>query len=75
MKKARYEMQRLSQETVLNEMVNMKMTDLTVRHIQILVEMANKDVTNAIIHIGDLVIDRYLTIEILEDIEWRVGNN
>ena len=53
----------------------MKMTDLTVRHIQILVEMANKDVTNAIIHIGNLVIDRYLTIEILEDIEWRVGNN
>lgn len=61
-------MQRLTQETVLNEIVNLEPHQLTARHIQILVEMINKDVTNAIIHLGNLVIDRYLTIQILEDV-------
>ncbi len=35
--------------------------------------MVNKDITIAIAHLGNLVIDRYLNAQILANIQWKVG--
>lgn len=37
--------------------------------------MVNADITNALLHLGNLVIDRNVGCDVLERIEWKVGNN
>lgn len=37
--------------------------------------MVNKDMTVAIGHFGNLVIDRFFTAQILDKIQWKIGNN
>jgi hypothetical protein len=75
MKKRRYEEQCHSNEELLRPLLHLDYEDFTSAHLQLLVELANKDVTNAILHLGNLVIDRFLCLESLEGIEWRIGSN
>ena len=37
--------------------------------------LVNADITNAIIHLANLVIDRFMTKEILANSEWTIGNS
>lgn len=40
-----------------------------------LIELANEDLPHALIMVGNLVIDRFLSTEILQMLEWRVGES
>lgn len=40
-----------------------------------LVGLVNKDLPLAIAHMGNLVIDRFLTAQVLSKVEWKFGNS
>lgn len=48
---------------------------LTQQHLAVLLDYVHKDETNAILHLGNLIIERFITVEILEGIQWKLGNN
>jgi hypothetical protein len=75
MKKTRSELQRSEDERLLNSIVAMPPSQYSPQHLETLVEMVNKDMTIAIAHLGNLVIDRFLTAQLLAGIVWKVGAN
>lgn len=75
MKKIRYDLKKQNDEATLNEIINLPNENFTMETLEILVQMVNSDVNNAIIHLANLVIDRFLTKDILANITWTIGNN
>lgn len=44
-------------------------------HLELLLAYVNEDHSNAILHLGNLVIDRFITVESLKEAQWHLGNN
>lgn len=75
MKKMRTEAQRSSDEALLAEIIAVPPEQYKQSDLELIVEMVNKDMTVAIAHLGNLVIDRFFTAQILNQIPWKIGNN
>ena len=75
MKKARTEAQRSADEALLAEIIAVPPSEYQGNDLEIIVEMVNKDMTVAIAHFGNLVIDRFFTAQFLDKIQWKLGNN
>lgn len=75
MKKVRTEAQRSDDEALLAEIIAIPPEKYKQSDLEIIVEMVNKDMTVAIAHFGNLVIDRFFTAQFLHEIPWKIGNN
>ena len=62
MKKARYEALSHVDQDFITHIINIASHQLTPDHLYYLIALVNKDNTNAILHLGNLIIDRIIPI-------------
>lgn len=59
----------------MKEISEMPQHQLTLDHLGVLVSLANKDISNALIMLGNLVIDRVVLPEHFKGVEWMIGSS
>jgi hypothetical protein len=72
---ARQDLLREDEEAILREIASKPYDFLTPDHLQTVLELANADVPLALVVLGNLVIDRFLGAEHLQQCEWRLGSS
>jgi hypothetical protein len=75
MKRERSQLQRTHDEALINDLISLPTSQFGEDELHRLVELANKDLSLAIAHLGNLTIDRFLTAQILAVQEWQLGSD
>jgi hypothetical protein len=75
MQKARQDLQRQAEDACLREIIDTPPAQLTPTHLYSLLDLVNKDLTNAIVLLGNFVIDRFIGPQELQAVEWQVGSS